>query len=74
MGEPAPYLLGSWAHIKYVINLTEGKVDGYIDSTHIARGLKLPATPKYLNTVAIRDNVNTTGELFIANLVVKKVG
>lgn len=72
-GEPAPYLLGSWAHIKYLINLTEGKVDGYIDSTHIARGLKLPQVPKYLNTLAIRDNVNTTGDLLIANIQVRKI-
>lgn len=73
-GEPAPYLLGSWAHIKYVINLKEGKVDGYIDSTHIARELRLPQVPKFLNTLAIRDNVNTTGELLIANIRVTKLG
>lgn len=73
-GEPAPYLLGSWAHIRYVINLKESTVDGYIDSTHIARGLKLPQTPKYLNTLAIRDNINTTGDLCIANIQVKKMG
>lgn len=72
-GEPAPYLLGSWAHIKYVINLKEGKVDGYIDSTHIARELRLPQVPKFLNTLAIRDNVNTTGELLIANIRVMKI-
>lgn len=72
-GEPAPYLLGSWAHIKYVVDLNQGKVDGYIDGTHIARGLKLPQTPKYFNTLAIRDNINTTGELLIGNITVEKI-
>lgn len=72
-GEPAPYLLGSWAHIKYIVDLNAGKVDGYIDGTHIARGLKLPQTPKYFNTLAIRDNINTTGELLIGNITVEKI-
>jgi hypothetical protein len=73
-GEPAPYLLGSWAHVRYVIDLAKGKIDGYIDGTHIARGLKMPQRPKSLNTLAIRDSVNTTGELFIGNIEVKKIG
>lgn len=73
-GEPAPYLLGSWAHIRYVIDLPKGLVNGYIDGTHIARDLRLPQAPKHLNTLAIRDNINTTGELLIANIRIEKIG
>jgi hypothetical protein len=73
-GEPAPYLLGSWAHIKYVIDLPKGLVNGYIDGTHIAKDLRLPQAPKYLNTLAIRDNINTTGELLVGNIKIEKLG
>lgn len=72
-GEPAPYLLGSWAHIKYVIDLKKGLVNGYIDGTHIARDFRLPQAPKHLNTLAIRDNINTTGELLIGNIKIEKL-
>jgi hypothetical protein len=72
-GQPAPYMLGQWAHIRYVIDLNEGKVDGYVDERHVARAIKLPQVPKYLNTLAIRDNINTTGQLFIDNIRVEKV-
>ncbi len=73
-GEPAPYLLGSWAHLRYVIDLPKGLVNGYIDGTHIARDLRLPQAPKHLNTLAIRDNINTTGELLIGNIKIEKIG
>ncbi|MBI3736607.1 hypothetical protein HY256_08870 [Candidatus Sumerlaeota bacterium] len=72
-GQPAPYMLGTWAHIKYVIDLNDGKVDGYVDDRHVARAVSLPQVPKYLNTLAIRDNINTTGQLFIDNIQVKKI-
>jgi hypothetical protein len=73
-GQPAPYMLGAWARIKYVIDLNKGKVDGYVDGRHVAKGVPLPSVPKYLNTLSIRDNINTTGELCIDNIKVQKVG
>lgn len=72
-GQPAPYLLGTWAKIKYVIDLNEGKVDGFVDGRQVAKSITLPQVPKYLNTLAIRDNINTTGSLFIDNITVKKI-
>ncbi len=72
-GQPAPYLLGTWAHIKYVIDLNAGKIDGYVDNRHVAKGVSLAQVPKYLNTLAIRDNINTTGQLCIDNVQVSKV-
>ncbi|MCL5270814.1 MAG: SPOR domain-containing protein [bacterium] len=69
-GESAPYLLGSWAHIKYIVDLGEGTLNGYIDSTHVARDLKLINNPELLNTLSIRDNINTTGELLLDNIKV----
>lgn len=71
-GESAPYLLGSWAHIKYVVDLNLGKLNGYIDSTHVVRDLPLQQNPGYLNTLSIRDNINTTGNLLLANIKVYK--
>ena len=73
-GEKASYLMGSWVHIKFVVNLKESKVDGYFHSTHIVRGLHLPQAPPYFNTLAFRDNINTTGDLSIANIQVNRIG
>jgi hypothetical protein len=72
-GESAPYLLGSWAHIKYVVDLNQGKVNGYIDSTHVARDLPLSPNPQMLNTLSIRDNINTTGILLLDNIKVYQI-
>lgn len=72
-GQPAPYLLGSWAHIKYVVDLTEGRINGYIDSTHVVRDLPLSPNPGTLNTLSIRDNINTTGVLLLANIKIYEI-
>lgn len=72
-GEAAPYLLGSWAHIKYVVDLNEGRINGYIDSTHVVRDLPLNPNPQVLNTLSIRDNINTTGDLMLDNIKVYQV-
>lgn len=69
-GQSAPYLLGSWAHIKYEVDLNAGLVNGYIDSTHVVRDLPLTPNPGMLNTLSIRDNINTTGVLLLANIKV----
>lgn len=69
-GEAAPYLLGSWAHIKYVVDLDQGRINGYIDSTHVVRDLPLNPNPQVLNTLSIRDNINTTGDLMLDNIKV----
>jgi hypothetical protein len=70
-GESAPYLLGSWANIRYVIDLNDGKVDGYIDNTHVARDLPLQPNPGRLDTLSVRDNINTTGVLLLNNIRVR---
>lgn len=67
-GESAPYMLGSWAHIKYLVDLDQGVLNGYIDSTHVVRDFKLDQVPERLNTLAIRDNINTTGVLLLDNI------
>ncbi len=70
-GESAPYLLGSWANIRYVIDLDEAKVDGYIDNTHVARDLPLQPNPGRFDTLSIRDNINATGVLLLNNIRVR---
>jgi hypothetical protein len=69
-GESAPYLLGSWAHIKYVVDLTAGKLDSFIDNTRVGRDVPLEPNPRSLNTISIRDNINTTGVLMLDNIKV----
>jgi hypothetical protein len=69
-GESAPYLLGSWAHIKYVVDLTSGKLDSFIDNTRVGRDVPLEPNPPFLNTISIRDNINTTGVLMLDNIKV----
>ncbi|MCE5230340.1 hypothetical protein LLG95_12210 [bacterium] len=72
-GEAAPYLLGSWAHIKYIVDMNQGRINGYIDSTHVVRDLPLNPNPQVLNTLSIRDNINTTGDLMLDNIKVYQV-
>lgn len=72
-GESAPYLLGSWAHIKYVVDLKEGKLNSYIDNTHVGRDLPLEANPGSLNMISIRDNINTTGVLLLDNIKIYQI-
>ena len=67
-GEAAPYLLGSWVHIKYIVDLDAGTLNGMIDSTHVVRDMPLQPNPGMLNTLSIRDNINTTGVLLIDNI------
>ncbi|HPK02699.1 MAG TPA: SPOR domain-containing protein [Candidatus Sumerlaeota bacterium] len=72
-GEPAPYLLGSWAHIRYVVDLDNGTLNGYIDGTHVARNVTLENNPGSLNTLTIRDNTSTTGVLLLDNIRVQPI-
>jgi hypothetical protein len=72
-GQPAPYIMGQWVHVRYLIDLTQGEVEGYLDGRHVARRIRLPKTPMHLNTLAIRDNINTTGRLCLGNIRVRKV-
>ena len=64
----APYRLGSWVHVKYVVDLIAGRLNGYLDNTHLVRDLTLQANPESLNMLAIHDNIGTTGVLLLANI------
>ena len=61
------------AHNKYLVDLEAGKLNGYIDSTHVVRDLPVQQSPSYLNTLSIRDNINTTGVLLLDNIRVYKI-
>jgi len=69
-GEPTPYTLGTWRHIKYEIDLNANAVNGYVDGQIVAKGIKLASPPKSINTLSIRDNLATTGILMIDNIKV----
>ena len=72
--EPAPYKMGEWRHVKYVINLYEGKIDGYLDGRAILDQQVFVNKPPFVNTISIRDNHATTGELLLDNLKVERLG
>lgn len=67
-GEAAPYLLGSWAHIKYVVDLENGVLDSYLDNTHVGHEVPIEPNPGAVNTLSIRDNIQTTGTLLLDNI------
>jgi tetratricopeptide (TPR) repeat protein len=71
-GEPIPYQLGSWRHMKYDLNLMMGVVNAYVDGQQIVRDGKLPTNPPYVNTLSIRDNLATTGVLYLDNIKIYK--
>jgi hypothetical protein len=70
---PTPYTLGSWRHIRYTIDLNEGLVDGYVDDELVAEGVRMGTKTPILNTLSLRDNSETTGTLYIRNLVVAQL-
>ena len=43
--KPTPYTLSSWRHVKYVIDLPKGLVDGYVDSKLVAEGVRMGTKP-----------------------------
>jgi hypothetical protein len=71
-GEPVPYDLGTWRHVKYDLNLLAGLVTAYIDSEEVVRDAKLPTNPAFINTLSIRDNLATTGILYLDNIKIYK--
>lgn len=71
-GKPVPYNWGEWRHIKYIVNLVDGTVDGYVDGVLVANGEKLASCPTSLNTISIRDNLATVGKLMIDNIKIYK--
>ncbi len=72
-GEPVPYLFGSWHKIKYIIDLNDGTLDGYVDDKQVAKRVHLASNPKRLNTISIRDNLATTGILKLDNIRITRV-
>lgn len=67
-GEPVPYDLGTWRHVKYVLNLLAGLATAYVDDKEIVRDAKLASNYGYVNTLSIRDNLATTGVLYLDNI------
>lgn len=70
--QPADYAMGQWAHIKYVVDLGEGLVDGYVDDQLVAEGVRMGTRTPVLNTLSIRDSKNTTGTLYVKNVVIRQ--
>ncbi|MFP4380987.1 MAG: SPOR domain-containing protein [Candidatus Sumerlaeia bacterium] len=68
---PTDYRLGKWAHVKYMVDLDEGMVDGYVNDKLVAEGVRMGTRTDSLNTISIRDNSETTGTLYVNNLEIK---
>ncbi|MCX7625580.1 MAG: SPOR domain-containing protein [Candidatus Sumerlaeaceae bacterium] len=67
-GEPVPYELGTWRHVKYELNLLAGTATAYVDGQEVVRDAKLASNYGYVNTLSIRDNLATTGVLYLDNI------
>ncbi len=67
-GESVPYQLGTWAHIKYILNLTDSSVDAFVNNQNVIKGARIPGTPEMMNTISIRDNPATTAVLYLDNI------
>lgn len=71
--ESTPYEFGKWAHIKFDIDLTRQLIDCYVDDQPLAMGLRLNSSPRAINTLSIRDNLATTGTMYIGNIRIYRV-
>ncbi|HOE63146.1 MAG TPA: SPOR domain-containing protein [Candidatus Sumerlaeota bacterium] len=72
-GKAVNYNWGDWCHMKYIVNLFDGTVDGYVNGELVANGEKLASCPSSLNTISIRDNLATVGKLMIDNIKIYKI-
>lgn len=71
-GEPVPYELGSWRQVRFDLNLLTGIVSAYVDGDQVVKDAKLPTIPSYVNTLSIRDNLASTGVLYLGNIRIYK--
>lgn len=72
-GKAVNYNWGDWCHMKYIVNLFDGTVDGYVNGDLVANGEKLASCPSSLNTISIRDNLATVGKLMVDNIKIYKI-
>jgi hypothetical protein len=72
-GEPVPYEFGTWRHMTYELNLPAGTVTAYVDGEQVIKDARLPTAPNYVNTLSIRDNLATTGLLYLDNITVTRM-
>jgi hypothetical protein len=72
-GESVPYQLGTWSHIKYILNLADSSVDAYVNNQKVVSGARIPGTPDMMNTISIRDNPATTAVMYLDNLRISTV-
>ena len=70
--KPTPYELKTWRHLRYVVDLADGLVDGYVDDQLVAEGVRMGTKTESLNTFSIRDNSESTGVLYLKNLVISQ--
>jgi len=71
-GESAPYEMGTWSHLRFEVDLNNGTIDAYMDDNHIVKGTALTVVPEYINTLSIRDNLATTGTLYLDSIRVSE--
>jgi hypothetical protein len=71
-GEAIPYEMGTWRRIRYVANLSTGRLSAYVDGETVLDNIRLTNCPRSLNTLSIRDNIPTTGVLLIDNIKIAR--
>lgn len=71
-GEPVAYEFGTWKRMTYDLDLMAATVTAYVDGELVIENAKLPTAPAYVNTLSIRDNLATTGILYLDNIKISK--
>jgi len=72
-GESIPYQLGTWAHVKYILNLADASVDAFVNDQTVIQNARIPGTPEMMNTISIRDNPATTAVMYLDNVKIYPV-
>lgn len=67
-GEPVPYEMGTWSKIRFELDLNTGKASSFVNNELVAADITIPNPPDSINTISIRDNLATTGVLYLANI------
>lgn len=67
-GQAIPYQMETWRRIRYEIDLVDGILNAFIDDEQVLTDSRLAVTPDYFNTLSIRDNLATTGIIYLDNI------
>jgi hypothetical protein len=76
-GKSIDYEFGTWVHVKYLIDLSLGVVDGVVNGQKVATRVPMVSMPEQssppsINTISIRDTLASEGVFYLDNIRIQR--